>query len=266
MKELVRLTKKLVQLTRELVRLMRTELLKMRRTFLYGMHIGAPVLGSLIFVLYYSVSGWNEIAQISGFVEIIGIALPFAVSLVCAGNVGLEEENHFQTFLGCAVHKWNAFLAKWLTLLGMCFLTVLAAVLLFGAGFRWGIEKTGLPFADYSILAVTLCAGSAPLYLEHLFLNLRFTKSVSLSVGVAQFLLSSLFLTGLGDGRWQFFPCTWSSRGVLEVLTYMTKRELKDVLAVEMRNSLVICVLLLTVVYAIIRARFHFYEGRQCND
>lgn len=249
-----------------LFHLMRAELLKMRHTFHYGLHIGAPVLGSLIFVLYYSVSGWNEVAQISGFVEVIGIALPFVVSLVCAGNVGLEEGNHFQTFLGSSVRKWNAFLAKWLVLLVLCFITVLAAVLLFGAGFHWWLGKAGLSFADYAILAVTLWVGSAPLYLEHLFLNLRFTKSVSLSVGVAQFLLASLFLTGLGDGRWQFFPCAWSSRGVLLVLSYLTRKDMAEVLAAEVRSSLFLCLLLLAVIYAIIRAWFHFYEGRQCND
>lgn len=251
---------------RELFHLMRAELLKMRHTFLYGLHLGTPVLGSLIFVLYYRMSGWNEIAQISGFVEVTGIALPFAVSLVCAGNVGLEEENHFQTFLGSSVRKWNGFLAKWLVLLGLCFITVSAAVLLFGAGFHWGIGKEGISFADYVILAVTLCMGSAPLYLEHLFLNLRFTKIVSLSVGVAQFLLSSLFLTGLGDGRWQLFPCAWSSRGVLLVLAYLTGKDMGNVPDAEVKTSLLICLLLFTAIYAIIRAWFHFYEGRQCND
>lgn len=238
----------------------------MRHTFLYGLHVGSAALGCLIFLLYYKGSGWNELAQIGGFLEIIGIALPFAVSLVCSGNAALEEGNHFQTFLGSSVRKWNALLAKWLVLLGLCFLTVLSAVLVFGAGFRWGLGKEGISFGAYGVLAVILCLGSAPLYLEHLFLNLMFTKAVSLGVGVAQFLLASLFLTGLGDGRWQFFPCTWSVRGVLTAFTYMTKKELSYILALEIRNSLMICLLLMLVIYAIIRAWFHFYEGRQCSD
>lgn len=251
---------------KELFRLMRAELLKMRHTFLYWLHAGAAVLGCLIFLFYYSVSGWNELAQIGGYLEIMGVALPFAVSLACSGSAALEEGNHFQTFLGSSVRKWNALLAKWLVLLGLCLLTVLSAVLAFGAGFCWGLGKEGISFGAYGMLAVILCLGSAPLYLEHLFLNLMFTKAVSLSVGVAEFLLASLFLTGLGDGRWQFFPCTWSVRGVLTVFNYMTKKELSHILAFEIRNALVICLLLMVVIYAIIRAWFHFYEGRRCND
>lgn len=251
---------------KEVFRLMKAELMKMRHTFLYGLHIGAAVIGSLIFLLYYRVAGWNEVAQIAGFLEIIGVALPFAVSLVCAGNVGLEEENHFQTFFACSTRKWSAFLAKWLVLLGLCLITVLTAVFFFGAGFHWWLGKDGLSFKTYGILALILCVGSAPLYLEHLFLNMMFTKPVSLSIGVAQFLLSSLFLTGLGDGRWPFFPCTWSARGSLMVLVTMAGQDLPKTSAVGMRNILVTCLLLMVVIYVIIRAWFHFYEGRQCND
>lgn len=244
----------------------RAELVKMRHTFLYGLHIAAPVLGSVIFLLYYRVSGWNEIAQISGFVEIIGIALPFAISLVCAGNVNLEEENHFQTFLGSSAHKWQAFLAKWLVLLGLGFLAVLSAIFLFAAGYHFGLGKDGISKEAYVMLAVILCLGCIPLYLEHLFLNLMFSKAVSLGVGVAEFLLSSLFITGLGNGRWQFFPCTWSTRGSLLFLTYVSQKEKGDYLITEMQYSSIICFLLTAVIYAIIKRWFYFYEGRQCND
>lgn len=103
---------------RELFGCIRAELVKMRHTFLYPLHLALPVLGSALFLLYYRVSGWSEEAQISGYAQVIGIALPFAVSIVCAGNVELEEKNHFHTFLGGAVRRRNSFLAKLLTLLG----------------------------------------------------------------------------------------------------------------------------------------------------
>lgn len=60
---------------------------------------------------------------------------------------------------------------------------------------------------------VLLWLGSLPLYLEHLFLNLCFSKVVSLAVSIGELLISALFLTGLGEGKWQYVPCTWSARG-----------------------------------------------------
>ena len=76
---------------RELFGCIRAELVKMRHTFLYPLHLALPVLGNALFLLYYRVSGWSREAQISGYAQVIGIALPFAVSIVCAGNVELEE-------------------------------------------------------------------------------------------------------------------------------------------------------------------------------
>lgn len=251
---------------RKLAAVGRAEAVKMRHTFIYPLHVALPVCASALFLLYYYSSAWNELSQISGFTEIIGSALPLVVSLICAGNIGLEEGNHFQIFLGGTVRKWSALLAKWLLLLGGGFLAVSASVILFAAG-EWRIlENKNFPAAFYGILAVSLWAGSVLLYLEHLFLNLLFVKQVSLCVGVAQSLLSALFLTGLGEGRWQFFPCTWSARGTALVLSYISRGNGINIFWAEVKNLLVVCALIAVSFYAIIRIWFQFYEGRQCNE
>lgn len=240
--------------------------MKMRHTFLVPLHIVIPVMGSMIFLLYYRVAGGSEATQMAGYMEVIGIALPFAISIVCAGNVGLEEKNHFQTFLGGSSCKGNSFQAKFLVLLGLGVMAISVAIFLFGVGYRFVLEKEGIPFKTYGQIAAILCMGSIPLYLEHLFLNLMFSKTVSLCVGVAHFLLSALFLTGLGDGRWFFFPCTWSAKGAALFLAFASEKVPKEILLTEMRMAAMVCLLLLVLICAIIRIWFHFYEGRQCND
>lgn len=205
-------------------------------------------------------------AQISGFFQIIGIVFPIVVSIICAGNVELEEGNHFQCFLGNAGHKWNSFLAKWLALWGLSVLAVSTAVFLFAAGYEFVLKKEGLAMEIYVYLALILSLGSFILYLEHLFLNLMFPKQVSLCVGVAQFLLASLFLTGLGDGRWQFFPGTWSLRGVSLALALISRKEYTDAYMAEVRTAIPVCLLITGISYVIIRIWFNFYEGRRCND
>lgn len=244
----------------------RAEFLKMRRTFLYGIHAAVPLAGSLLFLLYYRMSAWDELAQLSGFAEIIGVSFPLLAALVCAGTVSLEEENHFQVFLGNSCRKRDAFLAKWLAMESLGFLAVLAAILLFAAGQRWWLGKDGISPELYGGTFLLLFLGSVPLYLEHLFLNLMFPKNVSLGIGVAQLVLSALFLTGLGEGRWQFFPCAWSAREAALFLAYASRGELEGFPDAQMRGSAVICLLLTLGIYAIIRIWFYFYEGRQCND
>lgn len=252
---------------KELFKGMGAEFIKMKHTFLYPLHIALPVMASMIFVLYYRVSGWNEIAQISGYIQVIGVALPFVVSIVCAGNVELEEGNHFQVFLGTFFYKGSSFLAKFLTLFGIGSAAVSAAIFLFAAGYQGILKKGGISFETYGLLALMLCLGSIPLYLEHLFLNMKFTKQVSFCAGAAQFLLSSLFLTGLGDGKWPFFPCSWSARGSASMLlNYAVQKEKRDFMMAEMEYTVIVCLLLTTIICVIIGIWIHFYEGRHYND
>lgn len=264
---------------RELYQCIRAEFVKMRHTFLYPLHIAAPAIGSVLFLLYYRTASWSEAAQISGYAQVIGIALPFAVSIGCAGNVGLEEKNHFHPFLNGTVCKWNSFLGKYLALLGMGMAAVAAAVLCFAAGYGGLLGKEGISVLAYGALTVILCLGTIPLYMEHLFFNLMFSRTVSIGIGVIQFLLSALFLTGLGDGRWMFFPCTWSARGAAlflaqisyQVSDHASGKEKTAVFAAGQKGmpgvSFLLMSLLLTIlICVIIRIWFHFYEGRQCND
>lgn len=243
---------------KKLWRCMRAEWVKMRHTFLYPLHLAAPVAGSALFLLYYRAAGHSGAAQIAGFIQVIGIALPFAVSIVCAGNVGREEQTRFLVFPGSTAGRWHAFLAKYLVLLALGAFAVSAAVFLFAAGYHGIFGKEGVSRVSCAGLSLVLWLGSAPLYLEHLFLNLAFEKQVSLCVGVAQFLLSALFLTGLGDGRWQLVPCTWSARGASLFLAGGFQNETAPVFAV--------CLLLWLFLCVIIGVWFYFYEGRQCND
>lgn len=230
------------------------ECLKMRHTFLYPFHVALPILCSMSFLFYYRFAGWSEQAQISGFMEIIGVALPFVISIVCAGNVALEEQNHFQILLG-SHHKERGFWIKCMVLAGMGYLAIFCAIALFGVGYRFVLGKEGLSAGMYLQLINILFGGSVFLYLEHLFWNLAFSRTVSLSVGVIEFLLSALFLTGLGEGKWLFFPCTWSGRGVLVLLS-----------GGEMTKIAFFCLLPLLIMCVIIGIWFYSYEGRQCND
>ena len=247
-------------------RRMRAEVLKMRHTFLLPLHAALPLLGSAVFLLYYRVSGWSERMQISGYMECVGAGFPFVIGIICAGNIGLEEQNHFQVLLGGSIRKWKGFAAKCLVLSGLGLLAVGGAVLLFGAGYGFIPGKEGLSVGWYLRLSLILFLGSIPMYLEHLFLSLAFSGTVSQCAGVVQSLLSALFLTGLGEGRWFFFPCTWSARGSIMALNCIYQGEMGAAFFCEIRKAAVICPVCFFLLCAMIGIWFHFYEGRQRND
>ena len=90
----------------------RAELLKMKHTFLIPFHVAVPVIIAGFMLFYYRGTIGNPMGQTMAYFELIGIGLPFVVSIVCAGNIGLEEQNHFQVFLGNYKVKGKGFVPE----------------------------------------------------------------------------------------------------------------------------------------------------------
>ena len=242
--------------------LLRAELWKMRHSRIYLIHVLCPVIVSLAALLYFHASKWNEQDRILAYTQVIGMFLPIIVSIVCAQNVELEEKGHFQTLLGVNPGKCGIFVAKWVALEGLAMAAVAGAFLLFGIAEGVAQEKTGIVWR-YLMAGVVLWGAGIPLYPEHLFLNLKFSKVISMGISIVQFLLSALFLTGLGDGRWQWFPCTWSNRGTtLYLLGVMEGPQAVPGVAEQARA----CLLPGLLICAIIILWFRNYEGRESHD
>lgn len=245
-------------------RLVKAEFWKMRHTLLPWIHVVVPLLGITVFLIYYSWAGWSDEGKVSGYIQVLSIVFPLTISVVCSLSVEMEEQGHFQTLLGTPVHKEMSLLAKWIVLSGMGLGSLLLAVGGFAAGY--GIMTGGTVYTpvQYLGMAAVLWLGGVNLYLLHLFLNLAFSKNISMCVGTAQLLVAALFLTGLGEGLWQFFSCSWGSRWSGYLLLYWKGQT--AVSAEFVFRSLGIGAVLTAALWGIIFLWYHYYEGRQCHD
>lgn len=241
---------------------LKAEFFKIRHTFLIPIHILVPVISGIVFLVWTRISAR---LQFLVYTEAIGIAFPVLASVICAGDVETELPGHFQGFLMKPGKREGAFLAKWMCLQIMAFLAVMGAMLFYAAGNALVLGNNEISAGVFFKTGMIVWAGSLPLYLEHLFLNLRFSRAVSLAVSIGQFLISALFLTGIGEGKWQYVPCSWSSRGAVLYLTEQFNRRVEGRFSVE-KGNIFTCILLGTVLCAIILVWFHFYEGRQDNE
>ncbi len=194
------------------IRLLWVENYKMKHTILPIMHVGIPLVGSILFLLYYGAVSWDGITQVSCFMEIVGLGYPFLVSLICSRSMRLEEGNHYQTFLGGSAGRIPALLAKCVSLQLFGLAAVILGIGFFGLGEIYLLGNTDIPAMAYPVGILALWIGSLLQYPIHLFLNMRFSQSVSMGIGVAQSVLAALLITGLGEGIWQFVPCSWSIR------------------------------------------------------
>lgn len=250
----------------EFLRLIGAECLKMRRTILPLIHVSVPVAVSILFLGYYSFAPWSEQSQISVYVEVLGVALPFLISMICAAAVELETENHFQVFLGVVQGRKRVLAAKWLVLLGLGLFALSLAVGIFAAGYYYLLGKNSLTLGLCVTLTGVLWVGSISLYMWHLFLNLRFSKTISMGIGIGETLISALFLTGLGDGRWQYVPAGFSARGSSELLYFRLAMQTGNGMTGELLKKMECCLLITVLLCVIIFLWFQFYEGRVCDD
>lgn len=248
----------------ELYRNIRGELWKMRHTLIPVMHVLIPLLGIAVFLVYYSFAAWSDEGKVSGYIEALSVVLPLVISVICSISVEMEEKGHFQTLLGVAVHRRTTLLAKWMVLSGIGLLAILLAVLCFAGGYRIMAGTAVLPAGKYLILSGVLWIGGMDLYLLHLFLNLAFSRNLSLSMGTAELVISALFLTGLGEGRWQFFPCAWGGRWSSYLLQCWIGNKAVNVEYVTANLAAGLAVT--AVLWCAVLLWFPSYEGRQCRD
>lgn len=203
-----------------LIQLGRVEVLKWRRTPLYWIHLLLPLAGGAVFLAYYAISGWDPASEVQAYLEVTAGIWPFVCGMVCAMSVELEEVSRFQSFFGLPQKRYHALLVKWMSLLAAGFFSGMLGCVGFGLVYRQMDGGAVYPLKMYLEAAVVLWLGQTVLYLWHLCLSLRFGKPISIGLGLVESVWSMLFLTGLGEGRWMFFPWCWSGRWCDHLLSY----------------------------------------------
>ena len=249
---------------KEYVRLIKGEMYKMRHTMLLFIHAAIPAAGIFMFVGYYKISAYGSADEWTLYIQAVAIALPTVIGIICAMSISLEEQNHFQVFYGTAVRKIHAFLAKWGALSFLCFWSVGLAVLGFALCQR--IILLNVPdFPMYAESGFVLWLGAVFLYPIHLFISLKWSGNISMCMGVLGSLLSAVMQTGLGDGVWQFFLCSFGGRHCRYLLLYRLGYE-EHLKAVYPLRDISVNAAVAVIVCVIICLWFCRQEGRQIND
>ncbi len=247
---------------------------KIKRTPLMWVHILVPVTGSGLFLSYYSFSPWDEMTKVSGFLETVAVAFPFIIAVVTSLCAELEKSaGDYKFLLGGSDPKVLTMLAEILVLLFLGLLSALATTCSFGAGFHlMGYEYYSQYF--YVIAGVILWLSSLTTYGIHVFVSFRFSKNISVGLGMVESLIAALFLTGLGDGVWPAAPCAWGGRFIwwwqyVKSPEYILLRYQGDIQKALRREYALPCVMAITVtVVCLIGLMLWFdrWEGKSSEE
>ena len=180
-------------------RSLNADLRKMKGTSVILAHLLIPIITSVIFLIYYFFSPWNENMKVIAFYQAIGAGLPVLIGIFTA-SVMEQEQNagDFQNLLSLP-DKPAAFLSKLLMLLVLCLCSILLTAIIFGIGFgriaSSDIENHERMYIC-SIAAVGKQCSTLSVAADSGF---SVWKKVSIGAGIISGLISALMLTGLGD-------------------------------------------------------------------
>lgn len=248
-------------------RIIHADFMKLKRTPLLLMHLLLPLIGMCTYSAYAAISILNVSSKISGYFQVLGMAFPTVIGVICAmvAEQELMAGNGFHLFVSSAPKAANcASKLIVLAILGLCS-TFLATFGFYGI-MNIVLKQNIFPLSFYFIMAIILFACNMALYLFHFWLSLRFGKGASIGIGIVESLIAALMVTGLGTSIWYFIPCAWSTR----MTTIWTFLSVDKHMPSYDQTALILGTTTSTVITLLMLGLFFFWfarwEGRRSYD
>lgn len=196
-----------------------SELVKVKHTPFWTMHLCLPVVGALLFIVYYVLYGSTaDYKKLKMILEITATVFPLLISVIVSLNVLLEEKaSHFQILLEVP-NRYKVMLTKLVVLYGAGIAALFCLFLVFLLGVHF------LKIADTVQLSMLVKAAAGMafynliIYALHLFFSFRFGLGISLFLGVFESLQCILYSNIELKGIWRYIPFAWSMNWVHDVL------------------------------------------------
>lgn len=237
------------------------DMIKSKHTPLLLLHLLFPLIGSIMFVGYFHVSGWSESVNVSVFLETIAIVFPFFIGIVVGLMIQLEyQAGHFQLMLGTVKSRTSVYIGKCIYFMMLAAISITICITIFT------ILYPVMPLSFYLKVGLLLLLAVSPIYLLSLLLGLKFGKSVSMGLGIVGSLISALMLTGLGDSIWKVIPWAWGVRFMDYCILKQTSQQITIYIENEYYTAFFIMVTVIIVLLIISLLWFNYYEGGKGNE
>lgn len=236
---------------------------KIKRKPLLIMHTLIPLLGVIIFLAYFSYTHWKPTSKVFVFLQMTAFVLPTLIALVCSMVVEQEAlAGNFQQMLTSNI-KLMPFLSKLIVILLFGLISMVALVCGFGAGFSYILNESPFGFKYYIYAVSILFSGNIFLYVFHIIISMKFGNTLSIGIGIAESLLSAIFATDLGLGKWEFVPCTWAMRLMMYFHKFMLKDQSFFQEVSELHLGILLCILGTIIITIFACLWFFRWEGRK---
>ena len=242
----------------EYCRYIKSDIYKLWHSWYFAVHLLFSVLGAALMLFYSKISSDSGLNKLAAFTQIIAVAFPFAISIVC--QVVAEQElqaGHFQNMLTLPSRIKAVFSKLSILLISGLFSAVLSTVL-FALPFSL-VTGTKLSAGFFVLIPIVLWASNIMMYGLHLILAFRFGTNFGISIGVIGSLLSALLQTSLGAGIWYVIPYGLGIHFTESALTYLF--DLPFMTDSEIRIGIIYCIVVTCGIIGLTIFWFSRYGG-----
>lgn len=248
----------------EQFRYIKSDLCKLRHSPFIMVHLGFSICGAGSVIIYALFSKSSEVNKVAAFFQIVSIAFPFAIGIVC--QIIAEQKakaGNFQNILTLP-HRTKSMMSKLFILLLFGLLSAILSTALFGAFFLLAGVAFAFPSEIIILIPAIIWASNIFVYVFQYLIALRFGGNICIAVGVMGSLLSALLQTGLGTGIWFIIPyglgIRFSEFALKRVLS------LEAPIGLEIKIGVMFCVLATSVIMGAILFWFSRYDGNHTSD
>lgn len=248
----------------EIFRYMKSDLYKLRHSSFFQLHIIFPICGTVLVLLYSSLAAISVENKIAAFFQILALAYPFVISLIC--NMVSEQEistGNCQNILMLPCRE-KAIHSKLFILLSFSLFSIMLSSLLFAILLPVIGIQMELPLSVFLVPALVLWGSSILFYVLHLLLAFQFGRNMCIGIGVLGSLLTALMQTGLGRGLWYVIPYGISIR--LTEWSFALAMNLSIGMNKEIEIAVICNVIMTVVLIAVLIAWFSHYSGKRAAD
>ncbi len=195
-----------------------SELQKVKRTAYWKISLIMPILGGLIFFVYFLLyRSVPESKKMKLMFELIAVVFPVLISIVVAINFQLESSAGNMQRLLIQNKKVLAFSSKMFFIIFSGFVSCLILVSVFALGvIVFNIEIANLFL--YFKIALVLFLSNIIIYLIHIFIQLKFSTGISILLSVIEMLLAIMFSNVNLNNELRYLPISWGVDNVKSIL------------------------------------------------
>ena len=232
----------------------RSEMVKLRDTPHWGIHMAVPLMGAILFVFYFiSYSSVDEYKKLKLIAELTAVVFPLLISVIVGLNILQEEKAcKFQALLAVCDRE-RILLAK----LSVLYLSGVFSLFCLYLFVLMGTEVYGMQTFPKTVMwqaVLGLGFNGFVLYVIHLFLSLKFGAGISLFWGIFECLQYIMYSNMEIDGIWRYIPFAWSANWLQDVFDSRLMEHRAEWIAIAVGMG---CILLLFLYW------FSRWEGRK---